>query len=414
MAWIMSAAAAKALAGSNTAAVKVEVWGGNTKLATLAETGTDSVVTAGSVVDDETQTVRRQSSLTIASESLVPAQAGDLLHPLSGNELRIYRGVVIPGSGPEYAPLGVFRMSKPVITDNGSQVTIAITGNDRASEIQARVWTGPYTGAAGLTVDKAIEAILTDRWGQTQPPLTFNMTPTDVVVPSTTVLGIQFTSNGTQAESGSTSGGNNPLQDIANLAASAGCQFYFDRQGVATLRPIPEPGTTPVYFGYVEGVNCTMASLTRTLDSTNYCNGVIVIGTGATVTNADGSVSPGAPVTGAAWDNSPNSTIPVLGRRPAFIVDDTISTVAQAVAAAQAQLPLVLAALDETAFTATEDPRVDSGDGNSITRARIKVASTYIVSAVTHPLDVATAMQVTNRSSAIAGAQASTLSYGKA
>lgn len=409
----MGPAAAQALAGTHTVAVKAEVWNGTTKLATLAETGTSGVVTAGSVSDDETQLIHRTTSLTVASTALAPAAAGDLLHPLSGNELHLFRGVVLPG-GPVYAPLGVFRMSMPVITDTGQEVTIAITGNDRSGEIQARLWTGPFTGAAGKTVDQAIEAILVDRWGATQPPLTFNLTPSSVMVPPGTTLGVQYTSYGTQAQSGSTSGGNNPLQDIANLATSAGMQFFFDRNGVATLRPIPEPGGVPVSFSYAEGTTCTMTSLTRTLDSTKFCNGVIVIGSGARITNADGSTSPGAPVTGAAWDNSPSSTIGVLGRRPAFILDANVSTVAEATAAAQAQLPLVLASLDETSFTATEDPRVDSGDANSIVRSRIKVSATYIVSVVTHPLDVGTAMQVTNRSASIGPATASTLSYGVA
>lgn len=405
MAWDLGAAAAAALATSHTPIVKVEVWNGTTLLATLAETGTDSVVTAGSVVDDETQIVRRNASVTIQSESYVPENQGDLLHPLSGNELRLYRGVMLP-TGPVYAPLGVFRLSKPVVTDDGSNVTIAITAADRASEIQARQWTGPYTGAAGKPVDQAIQAILTNRWGNTQPPLTFNLTPSSVVVPAANILGIQFNSYGTTAESGSVAGGNNPLQDIVNLAASAGMEFFFDRQGVATLRPIPEPGSVVVSFFYVEGETCTMTSLSRTLDATNYRNGVIVIGTGTTVTNADGSVSPGAPVTATALDNSPSSTINFLGKRVAFIVDENISTVAEAQAAANAQLPLVLASLDETAFSASTDPRVDTGDANSITRARIRVSSSYIASAVTIPLDVATMMTVTNRSASIGDAVA--------
>jgi hypothetical protein len=347
--------------------------------------------------------------MTLATVDLVPAELGDLLHPLSGNELRPYRGVNIPpppgilptAPGGTLAPLGVFRLSKPVITDTGSQLTIAITGNDRSSEIARHPWTGPYTGAAGLTVPAAITAILNATW--TGPPLTYNLYPSTVVVPAGTVLGIQFTSTGVSAQSGSTSGGNNRWQDCVNLALSAGCELFFDRQGAVVMRPVPQPNTVPLSFSFVEGVTCTMTSLTRTLDEANFHNGVIVIGTGVTVTNPDGSTSPGTPVTASAY-----STDPILGPSgvegscPIFITDETVSTVPQAQAVANAQLPLVLAALDETAFTATCNPGFDAGDANGITRARMKVNDIYIGAAVTHPLDVVTQMQVTNRSFAVA------------
>jgi hypothetical protein len=353
-------------------------------------------ILSGSVTEDETAATRRTCTLTLATTTLVPAQIGDYLHPLSGYELRLYRGVQLP-AGLEYAPLGVFRTSKPTIADSGQQLLVTVTGNDRSSEITRRAWTSPYTAAGGQTVPAAIQAILDSKW--TGSPLQYNLYPSTVTVAAGTVLGVQFTSTGTQAESGSTSGGNDPWADCVTLAQSAGCELFFDRQGVVIMRPVPQPGTiTPVTVNFTEGSNCTMTALQRVIDETEFANEVIFIGTGATVTNGDGSTSPGAPVVGTA-----SSTDPLLGpngplgARPVFITDPNIATTGDANTAAAAKLPLVMVGLDETALTAVDHPGLDAGDTIPVVRQRMKVNANYIVSAVTHPLDVTSTMSVTNR-----------------
>src|SRR5579875_1831484 len=164
MAWPISTAARAQLAsGHFTVAVKVDVYQAGTYLQTLP-------VTSGSVVENETSSPRRTLTATVVGDpTLVPADPGDLLHPLTGNELYPYRGIVlpdggvtpqgesIPAGGTEWVPLGVFRMSKPQVVYTSGGVTITLTGNDRSNEIAIRQWTGPYTAAAGLTVDQAIQ-----------------------------------------------------------------------------------------------------------------------------------------------------------------------------------------------------------------------------------------------------------------
>lgn len=395
-----SAAATDALAGNCVVAVKVEVWTDAGTFETDITYALD-VTNPGQVVEDETAPVRRTCTLNLVDPDLIPGSDSDLLHPLTGNELRVYRGVWLPGAPqPEYAPLGVFRLSKPSITDSGTAVTMTLNGNDRSSEISRRSWTGPYPLTAGMTVQAAIQQVINSRW--TGPKLSFNMYPSTVTIPAGTVLGVQFTSSGVQAETGSQGGNNDPFADCRQLAVSAGCELLFDRVGQVVMRPVPEPGQLPTVASFVEGAGCTVVSASRKIDETKFFNGVILIGTGATVTNSDGSTSPAAPVVASAYSTDPQlGPGGPLGERPDFIVDQIVSTLAEAQVAANAQLPLVLNALDGTSFSAVESPALDAGDQDYFERARMKAAGNYIVSAVTHPLSPSALMQVTNRAFAV-------------
>lgn len=399
--WALSAAARTALQSTHQVALLAQVTDNNGDLLATLD------VIAGQMIEDETAARRRTCTATLATTTLVPAQAGDLLHPLSGNELRLYRGVTLPGVPPSalpggtLAPLGVYRMSTPVIADTGNNLTITVNGNDRSAEIARSKWAGPYVPTAAQNIAVAIQTILNAKW--TGPPLTYNFSPTTVTVAAGTILGVQFTSSGVTTESGSTSGGNDPWADCVALAKSAGCELFFDRQGIVVMRPVPQPGSAAAAFAFEEGVTCTMIALSRTLDETVFANQVIFVGTGATVTNTDGSLSPGAPVVATA-----SSTDPILGPSgvngpiPDIVVDDTVATSPAATAAATAQLPLSLATLDSTAFAAACNPALDAGDTLGLIRARMRVSGTYIASAVTVPFDTATPMQVTNRSFLVA------------
>lgn len=389
-----SAAARAAIAGDCVVAIKVEV---------RSSTGVylkdiTSALTSGSVTEDETASPRRTCTLALSDLSLVPSVRGDLLHPLTGNELWVYRGVWVTGAaGPEYAPLGVFRVSNPQLADDGRQLVLTVAGRDRSSEISARKWTSPYTAAAGQTVPTAIKGIINDRW--TGPALTFNLSPSTVTVPTGFTLGVQFTSYGTQAESGSTSGSNDPWADCVALALSAGCELLFDRTGIVVMRPVVQPGQSPAVATFAEGAGCTVLSAGRNQNIDNFANEVVLIGTGVTVTNSDGSISPGTPVVATASSTDPSVGINgPLGARPTFITDETVSTTAQAQTAANAQLPLVMRALDGTSLTAVDNPALDASDPIRMTRSRMKLSGVYIIQSVTHPLDATTLMAATNRS----------------
>lgn len=390
-----SNAATAAIAGNCVVAIQVQVFDSD---GVLLQDITDAV-TGGSVVEDETAAVRRVLTLTLNDPTLMPAQPTDLLHPLSGNEIYVWRGVKVNGAT-ELAPLGVFRLSKPQASDTGASWTFTITANDRSSEISLHPWTNPYTTAAGQTIHTAIKGIINSRWPG--PALTFNLFPSTITVPPGFTLGIQYTSDGTQSESGSTSGNNDPWADCRALALTAGCELFFDRLGIVVMRPIPQPGTQADAASFVEGPGCTVLSGTRTLDESTFANQIILVGTGVVVTNSDGSKSPGAPVVATASSSDPNYGIGgPLGTRPRFVIDETISTTGDAQVAANAQLAIAMKLADATAVTAVDNPALDAGDQVELVRARLQVDADYIVQSVTHPLDASTAMSVTNRSFAV-------------
>lgn len=391
-----SAAASAALSGVHKVASLAQITSpGGVVLATLDVIG-------GDVAEDETARFRRTCSLKLATVSLVPRSVTDLLHPLSGNELRLWRGVQLLGAtSPELAPLGVFRLAKPQISDGGSGLQIAVSGQDRSSAISRASWTAPYTTAGGQNVATAIQGIISNRWrGQA---LTYNLATTSIVVPAGRAYGVQFTSKGLVAASGSTtSGGNDPWADCQALALSAGMELFFDRQGVVVMRPIPQPNQQQIAMQFIEGPTCTMESVSRSLDESKFVNQVIVIGTGATVTKSDGSVGPGAAVRGVASSSDPNVGVTgPLGARPVFLTDQTIATATDATAAATAYLTKYLSTAEKTSINASCDPRVDAGDTIRLTRQRAGVSGVYVASATTCPLDPTSGMTVTNRATLV-------------
>lgn len=337
------------------------------------------------VTDTETATVRRTLQLELTDPTLIPASPSDLLHPQSGNELRIYQGV----DGND-APMGAFTLTGPDATSAAASGTsFSIQGSDRSVLISANKWLAPYTPAAGSTVEQVIQAVIDMKW--TGEPLTYNLYPTGIVIPAGFILGVQFTSQGVQTESGSTNGNNDPWADCQQLAASAGCELSFDRNGNPTMVVTPQPGSTPTVFEMAEGAGCAVSSGSRSWDWTKWFNGVVVIGTGATAGSGT-AAAPAAPVEGVAW--AANATPP----KPNILQSALVSTVAQAQAMADAQLALTQNDLDTVQVSALEQCWLDSGDQGYFGRQLLKLSGTYIASVVAHSLGSKSAMGITTRS----------------
>src|ERR1035437_8497903 len=135
--------------GSQHPITKIQVWNGTTFLAELGDL-TQGKVTAGIVDIDETRAVRRLlTNLLIESmgrpaDQVIPALQNDLLHPASGNEIRVYRGFVYSDGTEEFVPMGVFRISKPVVNDKIGELNVTLNGNDRSAWISRIKWQSPY------------------------------------------------------------------------------------------------------------------------------------------------------------------------------------------------------------------------------------------------------------------------------
>lgn len=374
-----------ALTKSHVAVNKVEVRNNGI----LVEDVSNYVQPGASVSADETRQVRRTCTLTLAGLplSMIPENESDLLHPASGNELYIYRGIKYSDGTTEFAQLGVFRMTKPVVTDDGDSVTVAISGQDRSSVITRISWQQPYSVATGTNLGTAIKAGIASRWPAAAATLQYNFAPTSFTVPAT-VWG---------ANPGQSS--NDPMADFIALAAVGGMELFFDYAGNPTMRPIADPTTAQVVASYVEGADCNLTQLARTLDETQTYNGVAVYCNGT---------GPAGPFAVFLWDADPTSPTYYLGnwgQVPFPIVTTAIpgptqslvDATAQATAMAQAQLQLILGAFDATSFECLPNPALAEGDCLTLGRARIKVNSNYVASALTIPLDPESAESITNR-----------------
>lgn len=361
--------------------IKVEVHRANGQfLADITE-----FVLTGSVSVDETREIRRTVTLTLQGTlGLVPFRLSDLLHPASGNELHIWRGVEYPGGATEYAKLGVFRMTKPTIPDDGSNVVITVSGQDRSSVVSRIGWQQPYIVVAGTSVALTIQAAMETRY----PGLDY----------SNFDFSIAFSYPGVTWGTNPTSGGGDPMSDFQTFAANAGCELFFDVNGKPVLRRIRNPLTNVVVdnLHFVEGENCVMTDAARTLDESTAYNGLILYCNG----NGDAQ-----PFHVKVWDTNPASPTYYLGPWgqvpytmttlliPTGMDDLTLAT-SKAIFMAKQQLQLILGTFDDVALNCMPNPALREGDCVRVKRGRLKIDANYVLSTMTIPLDAQSKMAI--------------------
>lgn len=312
---------------------------------------------------------------TAEPPTLVPASAGDTLSPF-GNELRLYRGVRYVDGTEELVPLGVFVITTTEISDDGNELTISVSGDDRSVRISRARWTRPYAIATGTNVATAIRAILQDRY----PDVQTNFITTSATT-SSLVLGLDTD--------------NDPWQDALKIAEAAGLDLYFDGEGVARLAPLPDVTSGAVVAEYDEGVDGVTLSITKSLSSEGTYNGVIATGEGSDVV---------LPVRGEAWDEdpiSPTYRYGKFGEVPAFYSSPMITTEAQAVATATALLGKYLGADEAVQFGLVVNPAHDVGDVVRFTSAAIKVDRVLVLDSFTVPLSPTESMSAIARTTRI-------------
>lgn len=381
---------AKAVTQTHKVLISAQVWKGNDYLQDLPG------FIDGSVDVDETRAVRRTCTVNLQSagyptDSIVPVLESDLLHPASGNELRLFRGIDYQDGTQDLVPLGVFRMSKPVVKDDGHSVSITISGNDRSFWLSRLKWQAPYVIAAGTDLATAIKSAVLFLAPNT--PINFTATNPAPNGISYTVAAQTYGLNIVQS--------NQPWLDLVALAATAGFELFFDVQGVCVLRPFITPSTQHQVRAFVEGPTCTLLTLERDLDETTEYNGVIVIGNG----------TGGAPVQGMAtitdttqpnyW-GGPWGEVPYIMETSAFPAPGQGNTAAtnQANAAALAQLQLINRALSQVSFEIVTDPSLAEGDGIGIVRDKVynsTAVQSLILSAFTIPLDYTSTEKIKTR-----------------
>lgn len=343
--------------------VRAEVWLSGAKLGDLP-------VTDGSVTIDATRSVLRSATLTAVGTPATPTETlwGWLSSP--GVEVRLWSGLFV-GSAFEDVPLGVFVVTDTEQADNG---TIAINGSDRSIRIQRARWTDPYVIAAGTELGTALAGLLANRWTAVQS--SFDN------IPAGTALGTQVVlAAGADTD---------PWRDARGIAESFGYDLYFDGNGVARVRSIPDPLASPVVISYAYGEWSVVLSRTKRSTFERTYSGVIVRGEASDIDT---------PVGAALWDTDPQSPTFAdgpFGQVPYFYTSSMISTEEQAQAVCASLLPKVRGRVESIAWTQLVNPAhealdvvdVEWDDGST---------SRVILDVVTVPLSVSGAMGATAR-----------------
>ena len=431
-----------AVRGSHTITLRAEVWRGGQKLATLD-------VLSGEVTDDARRAIRRSVTCDLAAQRelvtidevmntyadvaaghasyavlaasaatyaqlvqvvgttsssspdpLVPGTAAaDALNPY-GNELRLWRGVIVQREIPdtyasvagrfatyaalsaahttygevaqsetlttvdEQVPLGVFVITEFDATDDGGAIKLTVRGEDRARRISRNRWTDPYQVTAGTPAVDAITGLLQDRWDDVE-----------IVTSTTSTATVGAAVFGQEAD-------NDPWADARSIAKAAGLDLFFDAEGRAVIADVPSVEDTSADVTFAEGTDGVLLSLKRSANAATTYNGVIATGEGTSTEE---------PVRGEAWDEEPTSPTyryGEYGQVPRFYSSPLITTAEQAASAAAAILRQQTGLTEGIEWTFITDPSVQAGDVALVTGQAIRVNRFMILDMVRIPLAV--------------------------
>jgi hypothetical protein len=318
----------------------------------------------GDVACDRAAQVRRSLHVNCVDPTgeITPRKSGEILTPY-GTELRAYRGVVYADGREEICPLGVFRLSKSSITykADGSS-TIQLEAYDRSRTIQRDKFLAPYTVAANTNVLTAIQEIVK----RTFPGATYDTITTSLTTSAPMLLDT----------------GSDPWAAVTQLAASMGCEIYFDVLGRVAIAPPPDINALPAAdFSYYDSDGGHMIDLARDFSDESGFNGVVVTG------ETPGDEKP--PVRGEAWDDSPTSPTyryGDYGEVPMFLTDNTAKTEEDCIKIAKAQLALILGNPASLSITSLVNPSYEAGDVVEVKLEKAGVDGLYGVDAFNVPL----------------------------
>lgn len=342
---------------SHTAVARAEVWYADQLLRTLS-------ISTGEVRVDAKSAIRRTCSVTMLadriSNDLVPADAYSDLAPF-GNELKLYRGVVLPSTGAEeYVPLGVFVITSVEISDRVDGVEIKVNGVDRSFWVASNPWTQPYQVASG-----GLSAVLTELLSNRYPGITVSF-PTVTTVVNQMVLGTDMD--------------NDPWKDAVQIAEEAGYDLYFDQDGSCVLAAFPTLEGSSVVATYSEDSNAVVLDMSRQMTVEGTYNGIVFV-VETSQTN---------PIRVEVYDEDPDSPTyryGKFGQRTKMVSSTTVKTVEDARAAATALLNRYLGSQEQVSWTQIVNPAHDANDLIFISNTGTKINRTVILDNLTIPLD---------------------------
>lgn len=361
----------RAIKRSHTISTHVEVLDQN-----WAVLHNDLYVTQGNASVNSKNANRRSCSVTVVDPTgeLTPSEATDLLHPISGNRFRLWRGIQYAPRDTEEVSLGVFDIYDSDTIDSGENMTTQLRGFDFSKRIQRARLESNYKVDAGTNYGTAIEDLVRFAW----PGVETSFATVTAVAPD-----LVFGASGDQV-------GGDPWKYAQEMAASIGHEIFFDIQGYCILRPVPG-SDDPIVWEYAEGDDAMLLHLTRRIRIENTFNKIIATGENSASDN---------PVRGEAIDNDPNSPTYYggpYGEVPGFFRSSYIRTQEQATEAAEARLRQVKGATESVQVTATPNPAHEAGDVVQVTRANSKIDSRFVIDSFNVNLSAQQAMNISMR-----------------
>lgn len=365
---ISSQWAAQIPAGYVTASL-VEVYGpGGNK---LSDSTVFQVVDGSITVDSTADIQRRVDNLVLVdlTGELVPTAVTDLFSPVSGNELRVYTGLEVPGYGSIVLPQGVFVLEGAQVEDTAEGLTVTLSAYDRAhriswQELEAPALIPPSSPPSTTAITAAQGILAGGQWGI---PVR-NNAPLAYILP-----GFADPQHGIPETK--LPDGTNPWKAALDILASIGWTMFFDVNGAVQMRPIPDPNASglSVNWTYAEGETATILGLARGFSNEPIFNVQIVTGS---------NTAAGFPARGIAEDTDRASPTWIGGpfqRKPEFTTMQMLTTDAQAAAAALGRLNSRKGVQETMEVEVVPNPAHEAFDIISIVRAKSKVNSSYIV-----------------------------------
>lgn len=326
----------------------------------------DLIITDGQVTMDYGADIQRRCSIDLRDPdgSLTPNDLTDILS-IAGNELKLYRGILLRTGVTELVPLGVFNISTNDITDGGDSRTITITGFDRSRRISVNRFTRQYQIADGTNVTEAIRTLALDRYPQVQ----MNLDSLPYTTPSI-VADIN----------------DDPWRLMQKLAINNACDLYFNGDGLLRLRPTMDPATTSSVATFAEGVNSTLLSVNKRWKDDDVFNWVIVTGE-STSHN---------PVFAEAMDSDSSSPTYVSGAHGIHVKQfrsDIAVSVDQAQQIANALLWKYLGSYEQIRFNAVPHPALEPADRIYLSRVAMGMTTNYTLDKISMPMTSQRAME---------------------
>jgi hypothetical protein len=330
---------------------------------------------SGEVTIDNRRSIRRECTLEFVDidGTLVPTNnISSVLLPYN-REVKIYRGIVFPDGTEELVPLGVFVITSVDITETSQGVKVAIRGSDRSLILaRAKFTNHEFYIEAGTAKETAIEQILKYRYPKVKTIFPATNQVTTLLYPT-----LDQSSD--------------PWREALKIAESASMDLYFDENGIARMRPIPDPDKGTAVATYTDGEDSVLLQIARSLSVDESYNGVIFTGEGTNLSLG---------VIGEAWDDNPASPTyrKTYGEVPLFKSSPTVLTVAEAQEAASAELKKVIGASEKITWDQLVNPAHDVYDLVKVTRSPVGVDKIMMLDAISIPLAASGVMNAIGRS----------------